>query len=64
MREVVREMAANEDTREFLIHPVHGMEVEYLSNEFFRLLPLCPKSAKEHNLKVWVYDEYFLAAAE
>ena len=39
MREVVSEMAAN-DIREFLIHPVHGLEVEYLSDEFFIVIAM------------------------
>lgn len=57
MAAVVAEMAAN-DIREFLIHPVHGMEIEYLSPEFFDRYRHALRLAKAHGLKVWVYDEF------
>jgi len=57
MAGVVAEMAEN-DIREFLIHPVHGMEIEYLSPEFFDRYRRALRLAKTHGLKVWVYDEY------
>jgi len=55
--QTVEEMA-RVDVREFLIHPVHGMEVEYLSDEFFDQYRYALKLAKEHGMKVWVYDEF------
>jgi len=57
MTEVVEEMA-KANIREFLIHPVHGMEVEYLSEEYFEKYRFALKLAKKHNMKVWVYDEF------
>ncbi len=57
MAEVVREMAAN-DIREFLVHPIHGLEIEYLSDEYFDRLRLALDLAKQHGLKVWIYDEF------
>lgn len=57
MSEVVAEMAAN-GIREFLIHPVHGMTIEYLSDEYFERFRYALTLAKQHGLKVWVYDEF------
>ncbi len=57
MREVISGLAEN-SVREFLIHPVHGMEIEYLSGEFFDRYRYALGLAREHDLKVWVYDEY------
>lgn len=57
MRDVVAEMAAN-DIREFLIHPVHGLEIEYLSDLFFERYRLALQLAQEYGLKAWVYDEF------
>ncbi|MHB0998052.1 MAG: hypothetical protein ACYC27_02310 [Armatimonadota bacterium] len=57
MREVVNEMA-EKGIREFLIHPVHGMEIEYLSDEFFERYRFALQLAKDHGLKVWIYDEF------
>ncbi len=57
MSAIVAEMAAN-GIREFLIHPVHGMQIEYLSPEFFDRYRHALRLAKSHDMKVWVYDEY------
>lgn len=57
MRHVVETMAANR-VREFLIHPIHGLEIEYLSELFFERVGLALELAKKHALKVWIYDEY------
>ncbi|MBN1435999.1 MAG: hypothetical protein JW936_02895 [Sedimentisphaerales bacterium] len=57
IKATIEEMAAN-DVREFLIHPVHGMTLEYLSEEFFERYRLALELAKERGLKVWIYDEY------
>jgi hypothetical protein len=44
--------------REFLIHPVHGLEIEYLSDVFFDRYRHALRLARSHGMKVWVYDEY------
>ena len=57
LRNTVAEMA-RVGIREFLIHPVHGMEIEYLSAEYFDRLRLALGLADEFGLKVWIYDEF------
>jgi hypothetical protein len=49
---------ANAGIREFLIHPIHGLEIEYLSDVFFDRYRHALRLAKAHNMKVWVYDEF------
>lgn len=44
--------------REVLFHPVHGLTIEYLSDEFAKIYKNALKLAKKHNIKVWIYDEY------
>ncbi len=51
------EMAAK-GLREILIHPSHGLTVEYLSEEYFNLLRLALAAARKRGLKIWIYDEY------
>jgi len=51
------EMAAN-DIREFLVHPIHGLEIEYLTSDYFDRLRPALELAREHDLRVWIYDEY------
>jgi len=43
---------------EFFIHPLSGLELEYLSDEFFRLIRFAVSIAKENGMKFWIYDEY------
>lgn len=57
MREVIEQMARN-GIREFLIHPVHGMEIEFMSDEFFNRYRYALGLTREYGIKVWVYDEY------
>ncbi len=57
MTEVVSEMAKN-GIREFLIHPVHGMTVPYLSDDYFHRYRFALGLAKQYGLGVWVYDEF------
>ncbi|MDD5699527.1 MAG: hypothetical protein PHH77_13010, partial [Victivallaceae bacterium] len=44
--------------REFLIHPMAGLELEYLSDTYFERYRLALRLAQKHGLKVWAYDEY------
>jgi hypothetical protein len=57
MEDIVAEMAKNK-IREFLIHPIHGLEIEYLSTEYFDRYRLALDLAQKYQLKVWVYDEF------
>ncbi len=43
---------------EFFVHPVSGMEVDYLSDEFFDLIKFTVQCAKENGMKFWIYDEF------
>jgi len=42
----------------FFIHGRYGLNVPYLSEEWFRKVQYVIGKAKEKGLKVWVYDEY------
>lgn len=42
----------------FLIHPRQGMEVPYMSREFFDRVKTAVQAAKENGMEVWLYDEY------
>lgn len=57
IKQVIEEMAAK-GVREFQIHPIHCLEVEYLSPEYFDRVRLAMNLARQHGLKVWIYDEY------
>lgn len=57
IQQTIEQMAQN-DIREFLIHPIHGLEIEYLSEVYFERVEFALSLAKKYNLKVWFYDEY------
>jgi len=42
----------------FLIHPRQGMEVPYMSREYFDRVRVAVRTAKENDMEVWLYDEY------
>lgn len=42
----------------FFIHPRQGLEVPYLSNEWFEKVSVAVEAAKKYGLEVWLYDEY------
>lgn len=42
----------------FLIHPRQGMEIPYLSREYFDRVKLAVQTAAEFGMEVWIYDEY------
>ncbi len=42
----------------FMIHPRQGMELPYLSEEYFDRVRLAVQTAKESDMEVWIYDEY------
>ena len=57
IRRQIREMQ-DKGIRGFLIHPRQGMEVPYLSAEFFRRVQVAVEEAAAYGLEVWLYDEY------
>lgn len=42
----------------FLIHPRQGLEIPYLSSEFFSLVEYAVEEGKRQGLEVWFYDEF------
>lgn len=53
----VKEMA-DKNVRGFFIHPRQGLEIPYLSEEWFYKVGVAIEAAKKHDLEVWLYDEY------
>lgn len=43
---------------DFFIHPLWGMEIEYLSEDYFELIRHAVDVAKKNNMHYWIYDEY------
>lgn len=62
MQEEVIEMQIEEmydkGIREFLIHPRYGLEIPYLSEDFFEKVTIAVRKAERKKMKVWLYDEY------
>ena len=44
--------------RGFMIHARNGLEVEYLSKEWFHLVEVCLDEAKKLDMQVLIYDEH------
>lgn len=42
----------------FLIYPRSGLEIEYMSDEWFRFCRDCIEVADSLGMKIWLYDEY------
>lgn len=42
----------------FFIHPRQGLEIPYLSHEWFEKVSVAIECAKKYNMEVWLYDEY------
>lgn len=42
----------------FFVHPRQGLEVPYLSNEWFEKVSVAVEVAKRYHMEVWLYDEY------
>lgn len=42
----------------FMIHPRQGMEIPYLSEEFFSRVRHAVEEAKKRDMEVWIYDEF------
>ncbi len=39
------------------MHPRYGLEVEYLSDEWFTIFGWCVREAKRLGMRLWIYDE-------
>jgi len=57
IKEQIREMK-RKGIPGFLIHPRQGMEVPYMSREYFDRVRTAVRTAKENGMEVWLYDEY------
>ena len=57
IRETLEELAA-EHIREFFFYPTFGLDVEYLSDDYFRFYRFALAEAKRLGMKMWLYDEY------
>jgi hypothetical protein len=42
----------------FFIHPRQGLNIPYLSDEWFKKVSIAVETAKRYNMEVWLYDEY------
>lgn len=43
---------------ELVIHPIHGMTVDYLSSEYLAKMRFTLENCRNKNIKVWLYDEF------
>lgn len=57
MRQVIAE-AADAGIRELVVYPTHGLEIEYLSERYLDRIGLALQLVRQHNLRVWMYDEF------
>lgn len=53
----LRELSEKRNSGVFL-HPRTGMEVEYLTPEFWKKIEYCIDTCRKYELKAWLYDEY------
>jgi len=51
------EMMREKGVREVIVHPRFGLEVEYLSDDWFEIFAWCVREAKKRGMHVWIYDE-------
>ena len=42
---------------EVVVHPRYGLEVEYLSDDWFAIFGWCVDVAKKLGMRLWIYDE-------
>lgn len=48
----------DQDINEFMIFPISGMTVPYLSEEYYDKFKFCVREFEKRGMKLWVYDEY------
>jgi hypothetical protein len=53
----LEEIDASAGIREVVIHPIHGLLVEYLSPSYFERCRHALARLKAQGLRVWIYDE-------
>ncbi|MFQ3548969.1 MAG: glycosyl hydrolase [Armatimonadota bacterium] len=51
------EMMQEKGVSEVIVHPRYGLEVEYLSDDWFEIFGWCLQEAKKRKMHVWIYDE-------
>ncbi|MDV7393785.1 glycosyl hydrolase, partial [Arthrospira platensis SPKY1] len=51
-------LMASQGVGGFFIAPRQGLEVPYLSASWFDLVRVALAAADQHNMQVWIYDEY------
>ncbi len=51
------EMMREKGIQEVIVHPRHGLTVEYLSEKWFEIFGWCVREAKKHGMRLWIYDE-------
>jgi len=47
-----------QEIRAFFIFPIYGMEVEYLSDEWFALVRDTVEYCRKKGMSIWIYDDY------
>lgn len=52
------EMMREKGISEVVVHPRYGLEVEYLSDDWFEIFGWCVREAKKRGMRVWIYDEF------
>lgn len=51
------DMMLEKGINELIVHPRYGLDVEYLSEDWFAIFGLCLREAKKRGMKLWIYDE-------
>lgn len=51
------EMMSEKGISEVIVHPRYGIQIEYLSDDWFRIFGWCVREAKKRDMHVWIYDE-------
>ena len=57
MESVIRELQ-RKGVNGFFMHPRTGMEVEYLSEDYWERISFIVEKARELGMQVWIYDDY------
>lgn len=57
MKETVDAMARAQ-IREVVLHPIQGLTVEYLSDDYFSRCRAAMGMLSQHGIRVWIYDEF------
>ena len=52
------EMMKKKGISDVIVHPRYGLEVAYLSDEWFEIFGWCVREAKKHGMHIWIYDEF------